>query len=108
MKFLVPAFAALTLSAAGASAMAATAGSMYGEPADGAYAERTVVVTPQTKYINVAHGEVVKVKVGSEEFAWNFDGLPQSFELNRIVPEGALDHPVKVYVSTGADGGFGD
>lgn len=108
MKFFVPAFAVLTLSAASVSAMAATAGNMYGEPADGAYAERTIVVTPQTKYINVAHREVVKLKVGSQEFAWNFDGLPRAFELNRIAPDGTLDHPVQVYVSTGADGGFGD
>jgi len=109
VKLFLPAFAALALSAAGASAMAAmTSADMYGEPANPEYAERTVVVTPQTKYINVAHGEVVKVKVGSQEFAWNFDGQPQPFDLGKIAPEGAVDHPVRVYMSSGADGGFGD
>lgn len=108
MKLFVPTFAALTLSAATASAMAVTSADVYGEPANPEYAGRTIVVTPQTKYINVAHGEVVKVKVGSQEFAWNFDGRPQPFELSKIAPEGALDHSVQVYVSGGADGGFGD
>ena len=109
MKLIVPAFAALTLSAASLSAKALTAGDLYGEPANGSYTERTIVVTPQTRYINVTRGEVVQVRIGSSEFAWNFDGLPKSFELNKIAPEGALDHDVRVYVESGtADGGFGD
>jgi len=45
------------------------------------------VVTPQTKYINVAHGEIVNLKVGSKEIAWNFDGLARPFDLSKIVPE---------------------
>ncbi|HUL92545.1 MAG TPA: CzcE family metal-binding protein [Burkholderiales bacterium] len=109
MKVLAPAFAALALSAASLSANALTTGDRYGEPANASYAERTIVVTPQTKFINVTHGEVVKVKAGSQEFAWNFDGLAQPFELNKIAPEGALDHSVRVYVGASAqDGGFGD
>jgi len=110
MKVFVPAFAALVLSAASVSAFALNAGDMYGEPAAGDYASRTIVVTPQTKYINVAHGEIVNVKVGSQEVAWNFDGVAQPFELSKIVPEGALDHKVTVYVESEMqrDGGFGD
>lgn len=109
MKLFVPAFAALTLSAASLSASALTSGDIYGEAADPAVAARTIVVTPQTKFINVNHGEVVKVKAGSREFAWDFDGLARPFELNKIAPEGALDHSVRVYVGTSAqDGGFGD
>ena len=109
MKLFAPAFAVLALSAASLSANALTSGDMYGEPGDPSAAERTIVVTPQTKYINVTHGEVVKVKVGSKEFAWNFDGLAKPFDLEKIAPEGALDHSVRVYVETSAmDGGLGD
>ena len=109
MKLFAPAFAALTLSSASLSANALTAGDLYGEPANGSYAERTIVVTPQTKYINVTHGEVVNLKIGSQEFAWSFDGLTRPFDLAKIAPDGALDHQVKVYVATGAeDYGYGD
>ncbi len=110
MKFFAPAVAALALSAASLSANALTTGDLYGEPAASDYVpDRTIVVTPDTKYINVARGEIVKLKVGSKEFAWDFDGLARPFELNKIAPEGALDHSVRVYVETSMqDGGFGD
>jgi ABC-type Fe3+-hydroxamate transport system substrate-binding protein len=110
VKILFPAVAALTLSAASISAFALTTGDMYGEPAaaDAAY-DRTIVVTPQTKYINVTHGEVVNLKVGDKEIAWNFDGVAgQPFDLSKIAPD--ADHKVTVYVETEMqrDGGFGD
>src|SRR5689334_8727728 len=108
VKLALPAFAAVALSAS-LSANALTTGDAYGEPADAACAERTIVVTPTTKYINVTHGEVVKLKVGDKEISWAFDGVARPFELNKIMPEGSLDHPVRVYVATTVqDGGFGD
>ena len=110
MKLFAPVVAALALSAASLSANALTTGDVYGEPASGGYApDRTIVVTPQTKAINVTRGEVVKIKVGSREFTWDFDGVAKPFELNKIAPEGALDHTVRVYVGTSLnDGGFGE
>ena len=109
MKLFAPVVAALTLSAASLSANALTTGDLYGEPAASGSADRTIVVTPETKAINVTRGEVVKIKVGSREFNWEFDGVAKPFELNKIAPEGALDHTVQVYVGTSIqDGGFGD
>jgi len=110
VKLFAPVVAALALSAASLSANALTTGDVYGEPASGGYApDRTIVVTPQTKAINVTRGEVVKIKVGSREFTWDFDGVAKPFELNKIAPEGALDHTVRVYVGTSLnDGGFGE
>ncbi|HTQ74132.1 MAG TPA: CzcE family metal-binding protein [Burkholderiales bacterium] len=111
MKVFAPAFAALALSAASVSSFALTNGDLYGQPAASDYAaDRTIVVTPETKFINVNHGEVVKLKVGSQEFTWNFDGMTRPFDLREIAPEGALDHDVRVYVETTGpvDGGFGD
>jgi hypothetical protein len=112
VKLFAPAFAALTLSAASVSAFALTTGDMYGEAASGDYtADRTIVVTPQTKYINVTHGEIVNLNIGGKEIVWNFDGVTaQPFDLGKIAPEGSLDHKVQVYVETEQqrDGGFGD
>ncbi len=109
MKLVTPAVAALALSAASLSANALTSGDLYGEPASQYTPERTIVVTPQTKFVNVARGEVVKVKIGSQEFNWEFDGVAKPFDLSKIAPEGALDHSVQVFVGTTIqDGGFGD
>jgi hypothetical protein len=109
VKLFAPAFAVLTLSAASLSANALTTGDLYGEPASGSYADRTIQVTPQTKFINVTRGEVVKIKAGTREFSWEFDGLAKPFELSKIAPEGMLDHNVRVYVATSVnDGGLGD
>src|SRR6267142_9494 len=110
VKLFAPVVAALTLSAASLSANAITTGDLYGQPAASEYApERTIVVTPQTKFINVTRGEVVKVQVGSKEFAWDFDGVAHPFDPRKIAPAGALDHKVAVYVGTSMqDGGFGD
>jgi hypothetical protein len=109
LKLVASTIAALTLSAMSLSAAALTFGDQYGEPADASAAERTIVVTPATKFVNVTHGEVVKIVAGGKEFAWDFDGLPQSFELNKIAPQGAIDHNVRVYIAnTLEDGGLGD
>jgi len=109
VKLFVPTLAALTLSAASLSAAALTFGDLYGEPAEASLADRTVVVTPSTKFVNVKHGEVVKIVAGGKEFAWNFDGIEQPFELAKIAPQGAIDHNVRVYIERSEmDGGLGD
>ncbi len=98
VKLFVPTLAALTLSAASLSAAALTFGDLYGEPAQASAAERTIVVTPGTKFVNVKHREVVKIVAGGKEFAWDFDGLLQPFELAKIAPQGAIDHSVRVNI----------
>jgi len=109
LKLVASTIAALTLSAVSLSAAALTFGDLYGEPADASVAERTIVVTPATKFVNVRHGEVVKIVAGAKEFAWDFDGLPQPFELAKIAPQGAIDHSVRVYIERSEmDGGLGD
>jgi len=98
VKLFFPTLAALTLSAASLSAAALTFGDLYGEPAKASAAERTIVVAPGTKFVNVKHGEVVKIVAGDKEFAWAFDGLLHPFELAKIAPQGALDHRVRVNI----------
>jgi len=108
MKKLV-AVAALALSAASLSAFALTNADRYGEAASPAVAERTIVIGPNTRWVNVNHGEIVKFVANGKEFAWDFDGLPQAFDLKEVAPQGAIDHSVRVYIATTSeDGGLGE
>ncbi len=109
MKLFVPTLAALTLSAASLSAVAMTDADRYGEAASPAAAEHTIVIRPNTRWVNVNHGEIVKFVANGQEFAWDFDGLPQSFDLKQVAPQGAIDHNVRVYIATTlTDGGLGE
>jgi Heavy-metal resistance protein CzcE len=103
------AVAVLALSAASLSAFALTNPDRYGEAASPAAADRTIVVDANTRSVNVNHGEVVKFVANGQEFTWEFDGVPQSFDLKQIAPQGAVDHDVSVYMATTIDdSGFGD
>ncbi len=73
---------------------------LLGDPAPVSAATRTIVITPNTKYVNVTGGETVKFVVGDKSFAWNFDAS-QYFapvDLRRIAPPNTLDHPVTAYL----------
>jgi hypothetical protein len=101
-KLLIRTVVALTLSVSALSSMAATRGDLLGDPVPAsAPANRTITITPDTKYVNVEGGQTVRFDVGGQTFAWNFDGSVTvgSFDLNRVAPPGLLDHPVTAYVS---------
>lgn len=71
----------------------------WGESVADSAATKTVVIAPDTRYVNVTGGEVVKFVEGNKSFAWNFDGpYAYAFELNRVAPPGVLDHRVMAYV----------
>lgn len=86
---------------------------LLGDPALPSAAARTIVITPDTKWVNVTGGEIVKFIVGDKTFAWNFDvGVTiSSFDLNQVAPPGALNHAVVAYVAPDplylGDGGHG-
>jgi hypothetical protein len=94
---------ALVLAAAVLTACATRASyvDLYGQPAPVSAAERTIVITPDTRYVNVTGGETVGFVVGDKSFAWNFfvARTVSNFPLNDIAPPGVLDHPVQVYVA---------
>ena len=94
-------FFALVLSAAPAIHAAAPRLDLLGAPAPAATAARTIVIGPDTRWVNVTGGEVVKFVVGERAFAWYFNGPDSvsSFSLNRVAPQGILDHPVQAYVA---------
>ena len=86
-----------------AAASAAIPAKLLGDPATPEYAQRTIVITPATRFVNVTEGDVVKFVANGKIFTWYFDTPPEvsSFELNRVAPEGALDHSVTAYVTHG-------
>ena len=97
--FLATALAML-LSAACVSPMT-TPIDFLGEPATPSAAMRTIVIKPDTRWVNVTGGDIVKFMVGEKTFAWNFDVAEgvSSFDLNRVAPPGTLDHTVVAYVA---------
>ena len=100
-SFLSSAALALSLSLSATSSMAATNSNLLGDPAPQAASNRTIAITPDTKYVNVDGGQIVTFDVGGKAFTWDFDGAEDlaSFELNQVAPPGTLDHPVTAYVS---------
>jgi hypothetical protein len=74
---------------------------LLGGPANVSAAERTIVIQPGTRYVNVEGGQIVRFDVGSKSFAWHFmvgAGL-STVPLDKVAPAGILDHPVMAYVS---------
>jgi hypothetical protein len=98
---VAPAIVALTLSFSALSSMAATPVSLLGETAPATAANRTITIAPDTKYVNVEGGQIVRFDVGGQTFTWDFDGAETvwAFDLNRVTPPGLLDHKVTAYVS---------
>jgi hypothetical protein len=73
---------------------------LLGDPATPEQAQRTIEISPATKYVNVTGGEVVRFVVNGTSFVWNFDSLAvDAVELNRVAPPAALDHRVTAYVA---------
>jgi len=104
MRLFFPAVAALALSAASFAVTATvTEADMFGSPAQAAVAQRTISINPKTRWITVERGEVVKFVANGQEFAWAFNGMSSSFDLNRIAPSGTLDRNLKVYVWPNAE-----
>lgn len=74
---------------------------LLGGPADVSAAERTIVIQPGTRHVNVEGGQIVRFDVGQKSFAWHFmlgAGL-STVPLDKVAPPGILDHPVMAYVS---------
>jgi Heavy-metal resistance protein CzcE len=92
------------LLAAGAAAatpsFALTKADEIGEPGSPAAADRTLQVTPSTRYLNVQSGETVHLDVNGRRVTWSFAGRSGVVKLQDIVP-GAPD--VAIYVAPAID-----
>ena len=99
MKLLAPILAALLLLAVNAAAFASvTETDMLGKPAPLTAAQRTISIDPGTKWVTVERGDVVKFVTKGQQFAWAFDAMASSFDLERIAPAGAVDRKLMVYI----------
>lgn len=94
-KLLVPAALALAL---GFASLSASATLLYGDTVPAADATRTVVINGNTRWVNATDMETVKFDSNGQQFAVDLDGLRSAFPLERIAPQGALNHHVEVYV----------
>lgn len=76
-------------------------GTPVGELAALSESQRTITITPDTRYVNVTSGETVRFIAGTQTFAWNFQTSPTitTFDLSRIAPPGLLTRPIPVYVA---------
>lgn len=74
---------------------------LYGDLAPDGAATRTIVITPQTPYVNVTSGDITRFVVGAKSFTWNFDGPKEirAFDLRAVAPPGILDHSVIAYIA---------
>jgi hypothetical protein len=76
-KSFVPAVVALTLLLLASSSMAATILDSLGETAAAAAADRTNMINPDTKYVNVQTSH--KFDVGGKKFTWDYYGIHMAF-----------------------------
>lgn len=74
---------------------------LYGNPAPSIAAQRTIVITPETRWVNVEGGEVINFIVGDQMFAWDFyvGFTVSSFDLNDVAPPGILKQRVTAYLT---------
>src|SRR5258706_6716668 len=104
MKPLLTAIAALILPSASFPVTASvTEADTFGNLAQTSAAQRSVVIDAKTRWVTVERGDVVRFVANGQEFAWAFNGLASSFDLNRVAPSGALDRNLKVYVWPNAE-----
>lgn len=93
--------AALGLASISTGAVAATSSNLLGSVVASAPADRTVSLAGDTSKIFVNWGETVNfVAANGQKFAVKFDGARNAFNLQDLVPAGALSHPVNVYVQS--------
>ncbi len=97
--FRITAAAVLTLATAFATTVAGA--NEYGSAVAPANAERHVVITASTPWVNVNNGDTVEFQSNGASFTWHFDTLHDeaAFDLSKIAPAGSVDHKVTVYVA---------
>ena len=100
MKALPPVVVVLSLAFAPALLAQSLPGYLLGTSVPVAAAARTITVAPDTRWVNVAQGDVVRFVVGAAEFGWRFDGPgSRSFDLQSVAPAGVIGRPLTVYVA---------
>lgn len=81
---------------------ATAAMAFLGAPAPASAAERSVTIGADTRFVNVTAGTTVRFVIGEQSFTWNFQtggSHVAPIDLRLMVPAGALDHKVIIYVA---------
>jgi Heavy-metal resistance protein CzcE len=103
MKRILPLLAMLSVLLAGCANIqsSATDTRLWGSPAPAAAATKTIVVTPETKFVNLIGGDIVRFVVGDQSFTWSFDGIyfPASIDMSKV-SNGLLQRPLTAYVES--------
>ncbi len=75
--------------------------SFLGDPAPVSAATETIVIRPDTRWVNVTGGDTVKFIVDDKAFAWTFNVATtvNAFDLARVAPPGVLNRRVDAYVA---------
>jgi hypothetical protein len=102
-KLLIPTVALIMSAMTTPSSAASSYVRLYGTPAEPSSARRTIVIGPDTRYVNVTEGDIIKFVAGDQTFAWEFDTAltVRSFDLKEVAPPGTLDHTVTAYIAVG-------
>jgi hypothetical protein len=93
----------VTALAAGVAGAAPQPRAFLGDAAPAqAAADRVIVITAATRYVNVTGGQTVRFVVGDRSFTWCFQNgnahvIP--FDLQMIAPQGLLNHRITTYVA---------
>ena len=72
---------------------------LWGSPAPAEAATTTIVITPQTRFVNLIGGNIVRFVVGDKSFTWSFDGayFPAAIDISKV-SNGLLQRPFIAYV----------
>ena len=95
----------LSLAASACAGPTAQYRSYFGAFADPSRHYRQIVVSPDTRSVNVASGEVIRFVVldaagADATFTWSFDTWGgRMADLSRIAPAGMVRRPVSVYIA---------
>ena len=85
---------------AASAAPAANDTTQFGAPVAPSNAQRHIMLTADTRYVNVDDGDTIEFQTAKGNFTWHFDTLvgESAFDLNKIAPAGTLSRNVTVYV----------
>lgn len=98
---------ALSISVGAGIAQAAPAGAgQHGAIVRDAASVRTIVVKPDTKWVNVTNGEIVTFDVAGQRFTYHFQAWPNinSLPMSAIAPQELNVAGIRVYVAQPVEG----
>lgn len=72
---------------------------LFGSPGAVTMVTRAIAIRPDTTYVNVTGGEVIRFDVGDKSFVWNFNGTRSTLDLSRVVPPTVLGRTVTAYIA---------